>query len=69
MLRPEQLVISAPTEGEAVFLVTANLFKGNHFIVKVKSQDVELSIQVNYPVHEVGEYVGLDLVPHPLCYC
>ena len=69
MLRPEQLILTSPSEESPRCTVKSVLFRGNHFIIKLDAGGHEVQVQVSYPMHALGEEVGLELLPHPLCYC
>ncbi len=62
VVRPEDIIITAPQNGTICGIVTSVIFKGMHYEITVESGRYEVIIQtVNRAV--VGEYIGMNVDP------
>ena len=62
VIRPEDIVITAPSQGKLVGVVDAVMFKGVHYEIEVKVGDLYLLIH-STKAAAVGEEVGLSITP------
>ena len=62
MLRPEDIILSAPEHGKLTGVVTDITFKGVHYEIIVKGEYRNYKVQTT-KYHEIASSVGMSVIP------